>query len=122
MTSNNNYINFNYTNAYQNPKNIAVFHQQSQFIQPFTPSTTAECEGTYFPLTHPQQISMPPMFDNSVLAETQRQNSGVRRPATTKLGERNATFDKAGHFDLRLEVARSILMLIYINFWVLWWF
>ena len=114
--------NTNNNNAYQNPENIAVFQQQSQFIQPFTPSTTTECEGTYFPLTHPQQISIPPMFDNSVLAETQRQNSGVRRPATTKFGERNATFDKAGHFDLRLEVARSILMLIYINFWVLWWF
>ena len=94
MTSNNNYINFNYTNAYQNPENIAVFQQQSQFIQPFAPSTTAEWQGIDLPLTHPQQISMTPMFYNSsAFAETQRQSYGVKRPATTEFGEGNKVPD-----------------------------
>ena len=80
MTSNN-----NNTNAYQNPANIAAYQQQSQFIQPFAPSTTAEWQGIDLPLTHPQQISTRPMFDNSsILAETQRQSSGVKHPATTE--------------------------------------
>ena len=88
MTSNN-----NNTNAYQNPANIAAYQQQSQFIQPFAPSTTAEWQGIDLPLTHPQQISIPPMFDNSVLAETQRQSSGVKHPATTEFGEGNKVPD-----------------------------
>ena len=106
----------NNTNAYQNTENIVVSQQQSQLIHPSTQSTTAECKATEgnslnSPLTQPQQISTPSMFDNSVLAETQRQNSGVKRPATTEFGKGNkvqARFDKAGYFDLRLEVARSI--------------
>ena len=90
----------NNTNAYQNTENIVVSQQQSQLIHPSTQSTTAECkaaEGNSLnsSLTQPQQISTPPMFEDSILAETsnQRQNSALKRPATTEFGKGNKVLD-----------------------------